>query len=76
MPSVDDKKAAEMGSGAGRTPAVVKDQAGVSPAGADQDDELNEAELEQIVGGIGGSNGIARTGSGSVTPPPTFAPPS
>ncbi|MBV9581607.1 MAG: hypothetical protein JO057_23770 [Chloroflexi bacterium] len=37
-------------------------------------DELTEAELDEIVGGIGGSNGKVSSGTGSNTPPPTAPP--
>ncbi len=37
-------------------------------------DELQPSELESVSGGIGGSNGVARTGSGTSTPPPTLVP--
>lgn len=45
-------------------------------APATSSDELTEKELDSIAGAIGGSNGVARTGSGGVTPPPTAPPPS
>lgn len=43
----------------------------VTPAATD---ELTEAQLDGVVGAIGGTNGVARSGSGSATPPPTAPP--
>jgi hypothetical protein len=46
----------------------------VKASDAAKADELSEAELDEIVGGIGGTNGVARSGSGGATPPPTAPP--
>lgn len=45
-----------------------------APAAPQKQDELTEEQLDGVVGAVGGSNGVARSGGGGATPPPTAPP--